>query len=56
VEKGEDGIFRDPMSESMAEGCRSGVAKALERENAALVQAGPFGSMSKGDNKKETKQ
>jgi hypothetical protein len=30
------------MSESMAEGWRSGVAKALERENAALVQAEPF--------------
>jgi Phosphoenolpyruvate phosphomutase len=42
VEKGEDEIFPDPMSESMAEGWRSGVAKALERENAALVQAEPF--------------
>jgi hypothetical protein len=41
-EKGEDEIFPDPMSESMAEGWRSGVAKALERENAALVQAEPF--------------
>lgn len=40
VEKGEDEIFPDPMSESMAEGWRSG-AKALERENAALVQAEP---------------
>jgi NAD(P)-dependent dehydrogenase (short-subunit alcohol dehydrogenase family) len=37
VEKGEDEIFPDPMSESMAESWRSGAAKALERQNAALV-------------------
>jgi NAD(P)-dependent dehydrogenase (short-subunit alcohol dehydrogenase family) len=37
VEKGEEEIFPDPMSESMAESWRSGAAKALERQNAALV-------------------
>jgi NAD(P)-dependent dehydrogenase (short-subunit alcohol dehydrogenase family) len=37
VEKGEEDIFPDPMAESMAESWRSGAAKALERENAALV-------------------
>jgi NAD(P)-dependent dehydrogenase (short-subunit alcohol dehydrogenase family) len=37
VEKEEEDIFPDPMSESMAESWRSGAAKALERQNAALV-------------------
>jgi NAD(P)-dependent dehydrogenase (short-subunit alcohol dehydrogenase family) len=37
VEKEEEDIFPDPMSESMAENWRSGAAKALERQNAALV-------------------
>jgi NAD(P)-dependent dehydrogenase (short-subunit alcohol dehydrogenase family) len=37
VEKGEEDIFPDPMSESMAENWRSGAAKALERQFAALV-------------------
>jgi len=32
VEKGEEDIFPDPMSESMAESWRSGAAKALERQ------------------------
>jgi NAD(P)-dependent dehydrogenase (short-subunit alcohol dehydrogenase family) len=41
VENGEEEIFPDPMSEPMAEGWRSGAAKAMERENAALVQAAP---------------
>jgi NAD(P)-dependent dehydrogenase (short-subunit alcohol dehydrogenase family) len=41
VEKGEEEIFPDVMSASMAEGWRSGAAKALERENAALVEAAP---------------
>jgi NAD(P)-dependent dehydrogenase (short-subunit alcohol dehydrogenase family) len=41
VEKGEEEIFPDPMSESMAESWRSGAAKALERENALLLQAAP---------------
>jgi NAD(P)-dependent dehydrogenase (short-subunit alcohol dehydrogenase family) len=39
VEKGEEDIFPDPMSESMAESWRSGAAKALERQQAALVAA-----------------
>jgi NAD(P)-dependent dehydrogenase (short-subunit alcohol dehydrogenase family) len=41
VENGEDEIFPDPMSASMAESWRGGPAKALERQNAALVQAEP---------------
>jgi NAD(P)-dependent dehydrogenase (short-subunit alcohol dehydrogenase family) len=41
VEKGEEEIFPDPMSESVAEGWRSGAVKALERRFAAFVQAEP---------------
>ena len=41
VEKGEDDIFPDPMSQTMAESWRSGAAKALERQFAALVEAVP---------------
>jgi NAD(P)-dependent dehydrogenase (short-subunit alcohol dehydrogenase family) len=41
LESGEEDIFPDPMSESMAEGWRNGAAKAMERQNAALVQAVP---------------
>jgi len=41
VEKGEDDIFPDPMSQTMAESWRSGAVKALERQNAALVEAVP---------------
>jgi NAD(P)-dependent dehydrogenase (short-subunit alcohol dehydrogenase family) len=37
VEKGEEEIFPDPMSESIAEGWRAGAAKALERQFAAYV-------------------
>lgn len=37
VEKDEEDIFPDPMSEAIAENWRSSVAKALERQNAALV-------------------
>ena len=44
VEKGEEDIFPDPMSESMAESWRSGAAKALERQYAALVEAEPVKS------------
>ena len=39
VEAEEEDIFPDPMSASMAESWRGGTAKALERQNAALVQA-----------------
>jgi NAD(P)-dependent dehydrogenase (short-subunit alcohol dehydrogenase family) len=41
VEKGEEEIFPDPVSASMAEGWRSGAAKALERQFAAYVRASP---------------
>jgi hypothetical protein len=41
VEKGEEEIFPDPMSESVAEGWRSGAVKALERQFAAFVQTEP---------------
>jgi NAD(P)-dependent dehydrogenase (short-subunit alcohol dehydrogenase family) len=41
VEKGEEDIFPDPMSESIAESWRSGAVKALERQFAALVEAVP---------------
>ena len=41
VEKEEEDIFPDPMSESMAESWRSGAVKALERQFAALVEAVP---------------
>jgi NAD(P)-dependent dehydrogenase (short-subunit alcohol dehydrogenase family) len=38
VENGDEDIFPDPMSATMAEGWRSGVTKELERQNAALIQ------------------
>ena len=41
VEQGEEDIFPDPLSASLADGWRGGVAKAFERQNAALVQAQP---------------
>jgi NAD(P)-dependent dehydrogenase (short-subunit alcohol dehydrogenase family) len=44
VERGEEEIFPDPMSRSMAESWRGGAVKALERENAALVAAAPVNS------------
>jgi NAD(P)-dependent dehydrogenase (short-subunit alcohol dehydrogenase family) len=40
LEKGEEDIFPDPASRSVAEGWRTGVAKALEREYAAFVPEG----------------
>jgi NAD(P)-dependent dehydrogenase (short-subunit alcohol dehydrogenase family) len=39
VEKGDDDIFPDPMSASLAESWRAGAVKAMERQNAAFVQA-----------------
>ena len=42
VERGEEEIFPDPMSQSLADGWRAGVAKALEHQNAALVAAEPI--------------
>jgi NAD(P)-dependent dehydrogenase (short-subunit alcohol dehydrogenase family) len=46
VERGEEDIF--PTSESMAESWRTGAAKALERQYAALVGAAP-GQHGSGD-------
>ncbi len=42
VERGEEEIFPDPMSQALADGWRAGVAKELERQNAAMVQAEPI--------------
>ena len=39
VDEGQEDIFPDPMSASVADGWRNGVAKAMERENAAFVPA-----------------
>jgi NAD(P)-dependent dehydrogenase (short-subunit alcohol dehydrogenase family) len=44
LEKGEDDIFPDPASLSIAEGWRTGAVKALERQFAAFVpKSGEFG-------------
>jgi short-subunit dehydrogenase len=37
VERGEDDIFPDPMSTSVADNWRDGAAKTLERQYAALL-------------------
>ena len=42
VERGEEEIFPDSMSALLADGWRAGVAKELERQNAALVAAEPI--------------
>ena len=44
VENGEEEIFPDPLSASMAEGWRGGTAKALERQFAALIDVAPVES------------
>lgn len=44
VEKGDEDIFPDPMSASMAESWRSGAVKAAERQFAALVAPEPVNS------------
>jgi NAD(P)-dependent dehydrogenase (short-subunit alcohol dehydrogenase family) len=44
VERGEEEIFPDPASASMAESWRGGAAKALERRYAAFVEAEPVAS------------
>jgi NAD(P)-dependent dehydrogenase (short-subunit alcohol dehydrogenase family) len=41
VVNGDEEIFPDPMSESMAEGWRNGASKALERQMAAFTAAEP---------------
>lgn len=45
VEGGEEDIFPDPLSAAVADGWRAGPAKALERQNAALLQAQPATSV-----------
>lgn len=42
VQAGEDDIFPDPMSATLAESWRAGAAKEMERQNAALVAAEPI--------------
>ena len=42
MENDEEEIFPDPMSAMMAESWRTGAAKELERQNAALVQPQPL--------------
>jgi hypothetical protein len=37
LEKGDEDIFPDPASQSIAEGWRAGTAKALERQFAAFM-------------------
>jgi NAD(P)-dependent dehydrogenase (short-subunit alcohol dehydrogenase family) len=44
VERGEEDIFPDPKSKSMAESWRNGPSKTLERQYAALAAAAPIGS------------
>jgi NAD(P)-dependent dehydrogenase (short-subunit alcohol dehydrogenase family) len=44
VDNGDEDIFPDPLSASLADGWRSGPAKALERQNAALMQPEPVAS------------
>src|ERR1700722_10932972 len=44
LEKGEDDIFPDPMSQTIAESWRRGAVKALERQFASLVEAEPVKS------------
>ena len=38
LERGEEDIFPDPASQSLAEGWRRGVAKEFDRQSAAFVQ------------------
>ncbi len=40
VELGDEDIFPDPVSQSIAEGWRTSVAKVLERRNSAFVSGG----------------
>ena len=39
LERGEEEIFPDPLSQLLADGWRGGVAKELERQNATMVAA-----------------
>jgi NAD(P)-dependent dehydrogenase (short-subunit alcohol dehydrogenase family) len=42
VEAGEEDIFPDPLSTTLAESWHTGAAKQLERQNAALVETQPL--------------
>jgi NAD(P)-dependent dehydrogenase (short-subunit alcohol dehydrogenase family) len=42
VQAGEDDIFPDPMSATLAQSWRTGAVKEMERQNAALVPAEPI--------------
>jgi NAD(P)-dependent dehydrogenase (short-subunit alcohol dehydrogenase family) len=42
VHRGEDDIFPDPMSATVAESWRTGAVKEMERQNASLVVAEPI--------------
>jgi NAD(P)-dependent dehydrogenase (short-subunit alcohol dehydrogenase family) len=42
IERGEEDIFPDPLSQQLADGWRAGVVKQLERQNAAMVQSEPL--------------
>jgi hypothetical protein len=44
VGKGEEDIFPDPLSATLADGWQVGSAKVLERQNAALLQSQPVAS------------
>jgi NAD(P)-dependent dehydrogenase (short-subunit alcohol dehydrogenase family) len=44
VGNGEEDIFPDPLSATLADGWHAGPAKALERQNAALLQPQPVAS------------
>jgi short-subunit dehydrogenase len=44
VENGEEDIFPDPMSGSLAESWRRGAVKELERQSAAFVRTEPVAS------------
>ena len=41
LEEGQEDIFPDPLSQSIAQNWRGGAAKALERQYAALAQPQP---------------
>ena len=44
LERGEEDIFPDPISESIAAGWRNGVAKAFERQNAGFLPPAAAGA------------
>jgi NAD(P)-dependent dehydrogenase (short-subunit alcohol dehydrogenase family) len=44
LDNGEEDIFPDPMSKSIAESWRSGAVKAMERESASFVAPQPVGA------------